>query len=129
MKIEHDEAPSSNINDSFSDNIKLPMDSPTSSNTKSEFECDEHLSNQTSVDEDHGTGVESFPVEPIAPLSSSRDFNEMLEVDASTSFGPTNQNFSVSKNAEGINVSSIADDAPLNLEDTSRLCQTAQILG
>lgn len=79
----------------------------------SEFECDEHLSNQTSVNEDHGTGVESLSLEPMTSLSSSRSLNEMLEADASMSFSPTNQNVSVFPNAEGINVSSIAVDAPL----------------
>lgn len=98
---------------SFSGNIKLLEDSPTSANIKSEFECDELLSKQSqSVDKDHGTGVESLPVEPMTSLLSSRDSNEMLKADASTNFGPTNQNVSVFPNVESINVSSIAVDAP-----------------
>lgn len=96
---------------SFPSNIELPVVSPTSANIMSEFECNEHLSNQTSVNEDHGTGVESLSLEPMTSLSSSRGLNEMLE--ASKSFGSTNQNVSAFPNAEGINVSSIAVNAPL----------------
>lgn len=96
---------------SCSGNIKLLEDSPTSANMKSEFECDELLSKQSqSVDKDHGD-VESLSVDPMTSLLSTRDLNEMLQADALTSFGPTNQNVSVFPNVESINVSSIAVDA------------------
>lgn len=92
----------------------LPMDLPTSPNTRSESENYGNLSSeQKLVGKDHSTGVESLSVESTTSLSLTDGLNNIHAGDASTRSDPTNQNGAVFPNAEILNVSSITVDSLL----------------